>query len=83
MRALCDRKIELSNSRTSLNEWTWRTIFQSETVDFNEGLTEIDVFAKLDTALEDVLRKQDEFLKKMKLSDNLLQQIEAVKNLEQ
>lgn len=75
--------IELSNSRTSLNGWTWRTIFRSETVDFNEGLSEIDVFAKPDTAIKDVLRKQDEFLKQMELSDNLLQQIEAVKNSEQ
>ncbi|HCE78506.1 MAG TPA: hypothetical protein DEP61_06635 [Lachnospiraceae bacterium] len=59
--------IELSNSRTSLNGWTWRTIFRSETVDFDEGLTEEDVFAKLDTALKEVLSKQDGFLKKMKL----------------
>lgn len=56
--------IELSNSRTSLNGWTWRTIFRSETVDFDEGLTEEDVFAKLDTVLKDVLSKQDGFLKK-------------------
>lgn len=78
-----DRMIELSNSRTSLNGWTWRTILQSETVDYNEGLTEKEVFVKLDTTLNDVLRKQDEFLKKMKLSDNLLQQIETVRNSEQ
>ena len=82
-KALCDRMIELSHSRTSLNGWTWRTIFRSETVDFDEELTEEDVFAKLDAALKDVLSKQEEFLKKMKMSDNLLQQIAAVKNSEQ
>ena len=82
-KALCDRMIELSHSRTSLNGWAWRTIFRSETVDFDEELTEEDVFAKLDAALKDVLSKQEEFLKKMKMSDNLLQQIAAVKNSEQ
>ena len=82
-KVLCDRMIELSHSRTSLNGWTWRTIFRSETVDFDEELTEEDVFAKLDAALKDVLSKQEKFLKKMKMSDNLLQQIAAVKNSEQ
>lgn len=82
-KALCDRMIELSHSRTSVNGWTWRTIFRSETVDFDEGLTEEEVFAKLDEALKDALSKQEEFLKKMKMSDNLLQQIAAVKNSEQ
>ena len=79
-KTLCERMIELSNSRTSMNGWTWRTIFRSETVDFDEELTEKDVFAKLNVALKDVLSKQDEFLKKIKLSDNLLQKIEAVNN---
>ena len=46
-KALCDRMIELSHSRTSLNGWTWRTIFRSETVDFDEGLTEEDVLPKI------------------------------------
>ena len=51
--------------------------------ELDEELTEEDVFAKLDAALKDVLSKQEEFLKKMKMSDNLLQQIAAVKNSEQ
>lgn len=79
-KALCDRMIEFSNSRTSSNGWTWRTIFRSDNVDFGENLSEENVFSKLDIALKDVLNKQDKFLEKMKLSDNLLQQIDEVKN---
>lgn len=67
-KTLCDRMIALSNSRTSSDGWTWKTIFRSAKVDFDDGLTEKDIFKKLDTALEDVRKKQKEFLKKMKLS---------------
>jgi uncharacterized protein with ParB-like and HNH nuclease domain len=74
-----ERAIECSNSRTSVNGWIWRTIFRSETVDFEEDLSEQNVDEKLDTAFEDILQKQDEFLKRMKLSDDLLQQIKAIK----
>lgn len=65
-KTLCDRMIALSNSRTSSDGWTWKTIFRSEKVDFDDDLTEKDIFKKLDTALEDVLKKQKEFLEKMK-----------------
>ncbi|RRF95357.1 MAG: DUF4268 domain-containing protein [Lachnospiraceae bacterium] len=79
-KAFYERAIECSNSRTSVNGWVWRTIFRSETVDFEENLSEQDVAEKLDTAFEDIIQKQDEFLKRMKLSDDLLQQIKAIKN---
>lgn len=79
-RALYDRMIECSNSRTASNGWVWRTIFRSSTVDFDDSLSEEDVYSKLDVALQDILKKQDEFLKRMKLSDDLLRQIEAVKS---
>ena len=79
-KSLCNRIITLSNSRKSLDDWTWRTIFRSDNVDFGENLSEENVFSKLDAALKDVLNKQDMFLEKMKLSDKLLQQIDKVKN---
>lgn len=77
-KTLCDRMIALSNSRTSSDGWTWKTIFRSEKVDFDDGLTEKDIFKKLDTALEDVLKKQKEFLEKMNCQ-SLLQQRKAPK----
>jgi len=79
-KALYDRAIECSNSRTSANGWIWRTIFRSATVDFEEDLSEQDVAEKLDTALKDLFEKQEDFLRRMKLSDDLLQQIEAIKH---
>lgn len=77
---LCNRMIECTNSRTAANGWTWRTVFRSATVDFEDGLSEEDIFSKLDSALDDVLKKQDEFFKRMKLSENLLKQIQAIKS---
>jgi uncharacterized protein with ParB-like and HNH nuclease domain len=79
-KALYDRAIECSNSRTSANGWIWRTIFRSATVDFEEDLSEQDVVEKLDTAFKDLFEKQEDFLRRMKLSDDLLQQIEAIKH---
>lgn len=79
-KALYDRAIECSNSRTSANGWIWRTIFRSATVDLEEDLSEQDVVEKLDTALKDLFEKQEDFLKRMKLSDDLLQQIEAIRH---
>ncbi|WP_108775712.1 hypothetical protein [Lactimicrobium massiliense] len=70
--------IEISKSKTAVNGWTWRTIFRSDTVEFDPSLSEEDVFNKLDGALQDVLQKQDTFLKKMKLSDNLLNQLKSI-----
>lgn len=77
-KALCDRMIEISKSKTAVNGWIWRTIFRSDTVEFDPSLSEEDVFNKLDGALQDVLQKQDTFLKKMKLSDNLLNQLKSI-----
>jgi uncharacterized protein with ParB-like and HNH nuclease domain len=79
-KAFYERAIECSNSRTSVNGWIWRTIFRSETEDFEEDLSEQNVAEKLNAAFEDILQKQDEFLKRMKLSDDLLQQIEAIRH---
>ena len=76
---LCNRMIECTKSRTSANGWIWRSIFRSATVDFGTDLSEENIFEKLNEALDDVLKKQDEFLKQMKLSDNLLNQIKAIK----
>jgi hypothetical protein len=78
-RPLYDRAVERFNSRITVDGWKWRTIFRSATVDFEEGLSEQGVTKKLDTALDDVIKKQDDFLEKMKLSDSLLKQIKAVK----
>ena len=61
-----DRAIECSSFRKFVNGWVWRTLFRSETVDFEEDLSEQDVVEKLDAALKDLFKKQDDFLRKMK-----------------
>ena len=79
-KVLYDRVVEWFNSKKKVDGWKWRIIFRSATVDFDEDLSEQDVTKKLDTALDDVIQKQDDFLEKMKLSDSLLKQIKAVKH---
>ena len=81
-KAVCDRLIELANSHTSSDAWKYKMIFRTETVEFDDGLTEKDIFSKLDTALTDVLGKQDEFLKKMKSSNDMTQLNPTVKSEE-
>lgn len=77
-KALYDRAIACSDSRATANEWKWRAIFRSATAEFEEDLTEQDVIEKLDAALIDISGKQDDFLRKMKLSYGLPQQIESL-----
>ena len=71
---LYDQIINYS-SKTVTTGWVWKTIFRSATFDFNDPLSEKDVFTKLDSALEDILNKQKEFLEKINLSSNFIQQI--------
>ncbi len=64
-KALYNRIIECSNAKSALGGWVWRAIFRSETVNFKESLEEEDVFEKLNIAFEDIMEKQDEFLRIM------------------
>ena len=68
---ICNRMIECAKSNNANDGWTWRTIFRSATVDLGDDFSEGDVCMKLDAALEDVLKKQDQFLKKLRLSDHV------------
>lgn len=61
-KAFYNKVIKFFDLRTSVNNWTWKIIFRSATVDFEAGLPEQDVYEKLDIALKDVLEKQDKLL---------------------
>ena len=64
-KAVYDRMIACSNARSIEDGWTWRVILRSEYVRFEMPLSEKDIFAKLDTAWADMVRKKDEFIKKL------------------
>lgn len=68
---LCDYMIRCSNPKSDIKGWTWRTLFRSQTVQFDAELSEDIVFASLDIMLRDVLEKQDEFIQKLKVSDKI------------
>ena len=52
--------IKLSSGKEEPTDWLWKTVFRTNTVKFDAGLTKETVFQQLDHALAEVLEKAEE-----------------------
>lgn len=68
-RESCHRMIKLSSGKEEPTDWLWKTVFRTNTVKFDAGLTEETVFQQLDHALAEVLEKQKNLLQKLTRKD--------------
>ena len=45
------------------DNWTWKSLFRSKTMELELPLTKEDVFAKLDAAFADIMQQEKEIVK--------------------
>ena len=68
-RAICERINEIAPSKIQKIDWQWRTPIRTEKIQFSETGSKEEIFAALDKALEEIMKKQDDLIDRLRMKE--------------
>lgn len=69
-RAIFDRINDIAPSKFQKNDWQWRNPFRTDSVKFSKTATDEEIYSALDTALDDLIKKQNELIKNLETNSS-------------